>query len=227
MAKAFNLSYNRETRLERKSRPLLARRHNSPEDKPDLVPLLSPALPSAPMTDFMGKPCNWPWSSKVALGIVVVRVGAKPSAQRVVCLAQGHLNKEATPGQRAHTGLKRRYPADVFSELNKLNVSLQVSSSLNLYDKPSCGEGPLHGGEFTCFPQLEDVLSNEDEDRAPVKLVTVGHFTNFHSHGGYISRAGSGEKPIYSVRSKWKQATCHLSGNGKRSWTCHLTVASR
>jgi len=126
-----------------------------------------------------------------------------------------------TPCSRTHTGLKRRYLPDIFSELNKLNESLQVSSILNLYDKAGgflktaeLWRRSSAQGEFTCFPQVEDVLSNEDVDRAPVKSVIVGHFTNFHSQGGYIYRAGSGEKPIYSVRSKWKQATCHLSGKG-------------
>ena len=33
-------------------------------------------------------------------------------------------------------------------------------------------------GDFTCFPQVDDFLSSEDVDRAPVKLVVVGHLTN-------------------------------------------------
>ncbi|XP_055487049.1 zinc finger MYM-type protein 6-like [Leucoraja erinacea] len=87
------------------------------------------------------------------------------------------------------------YLADIFSKLNKLNMSLQGkdTSILNLYDKVG---GFLKKAElwrracaqedFTCFPQLDDFLSSEDVDRAPVKLVIVGHLTkliqDFHSY---------------------------------------------
>lgn len=103
-------------------------------------------------------------------------------------------------------------------------MSLQGKDTniLNLYDKvggfqkkaklwkTACAQGNL-----TCFPQVDGFLSNEDVDRAPVKSVIVGHLTNliqdFHFYFE-ICTAGLGEKSISIVRSKQKQATCHLSG---------------
>uniref|UniRef100_A0A3P9MCI1 DUF4371 domain-containing protein n=1 Tax=Oryzias latipes TaxID=8090 RepID=A0A3P9MCI1_ORYLA len=80
-------------------------------------------------------------------------------------------------------------------KLNELNMSLQGkdTSILNLYDKVG---GFLKKAEmwkrardqedFTCFPQLDAFLSNEDVATAPVELVTVGHLANllsgFHSY---------------------------------------------
>ena len=70
---------------------------------------------------------------------------------------------------------------------NELNMSLQGkdTSILNLYDKvggflkkAELWRRASAQGDFTCFPQVDDFLSSEDVDRAPVKLVIVGHLTN-------------------------------------------------
>nr|XP_049589462.1 SCAN domain-containing protein 3-like isoform X3 [Syngnathus scovelli] len=59
------------------------------------------------------------------------------------------------------------------------------TSILNLYDKVggflkktelwkrACGQE-----DFTCFPQVDASLSNEDVETAPVKLFIVGHLAN-------------------------------------------------
>ena len=82
---------------------------------------------------------------------------------------------------------KMCYLADIFSKLNKLNMSLQGkdTSILNLYDKvggflkkSELWRRASALGDFTCFPQVDDFLSCDDVDRAPVKLVVVGHLTN-------------------------------------------------
>ena len=70
---------------------------------------------------------------------------------------------------------------------NELNMSLQGkdTSILNLYDKvggflkkAELWRRASAQGDFTCFPQVDDFLSCDDVDRAPVKLVVVGHLTN-------------------------------------------------
>ena len=67
-------------------------------------------------------------------------------------------------------------------KLNELNMSLQGkdTSILNLYDKvggflkkAELWRRASAQGDFTCFPQVDDFLSSEDVDRAPVKLVIV------------------------------------------------------
>ena len=77
---------------------------------------------------------------------------------------------------------KMCYLADLFSKLNKLNMSLQGkgTSILNLYDKvggflkkAELWRRASAQGDFTCFPQVDDFLSSEDVNRAPVKLVIV------------------------------------------------------
>lgn len=79
------------------------------------------------------------------------------------------------------------YLADIFGKLNELNMSLQGRDTniLNLYDKVGGFQNKAElwkttcaQGNFTCFPQLDDFLSSEDVDRAPVKSVIVGHLTN-------------------------------------------------
>src|SRR4029434_1917268 len=87
------------------------------------------------------------------------------------------------------------YLADIFSKLNKLNMSLQGkdTSILNLYDKvgsflkkSELWRRASALGDFTCFPQVGDFLSSEDVDRAPRDSLNVGHLTNliqnFHSY---------------------------------------------
>lgn len=66
------------------------------------------------------------------------------------------------------------------------------SSILNLYDKVggflkkaelwkrACTEG-----DFTCFLQVDDFLSSEDVERAPVKSIIEGHLANLI--GGFNS----------------------------------------
>lgn len=96
-----------------------------------------------------------------------------------------HGSPHATLFENTDWLAKLCYLADIFSKLNKLNVSLQGkdTSILNLYDKVG---GFLKKAElwkracaqedFTCFPQGYAFLSNEDVETAPLKLVIVGHW---------------------------------------------------
>ncbi|KAM4565907.1 SCAN domain-containing protein 3-like [Odontesthes bonariensis] len=106
-----------------------------------------------------------------------------------------HKSPHATLFQDTDWLAKLCYLADVFSKLNELNTSLQGkdTSILNLYDKVggflkkaelwrrACAQG-----NFTCFPQVNDFLSREDVNRAPVISIIVGHLTkliqDFHSY---------------------------------------------
>lgn len=67
------------------------------------------------------------------------------------------------------------------------------TSILNLYDKvggflkkAEMWKRACDQEDFTCFPQLDAFLSNEDVATAPVKLVIAGHLANlisgFHSY---------------------------------------------
>lgn len=101
-----------------------------------------------------------------------------------------HGSPHVTLFEDMHWLAKLSYLADIFSKLNELNVSLQGKDTivLNLYDKvggflkkaelwkKACAEG-----DFTCFPQVDAFLSNEDVDRAPVKAIIEGHLANLTS----------------------------------------------
>lgn len=113
------------------------------------------------------------------------------------------------------------------------------TSILNLYDKVG---GFLKKAElwrracaqedFTCFPQLDDFLSSEDVDRAPVKLVIVGHLTkliqDFHSYFPDMEEKSAQLDWVRNpfLLSKANQSSS-LSPIRKNSWKCHLIVASR
>uniref|UniRef100_A0A3B3TD34 DUF4371 domain-containing protein n=1 Tax=Paramormyrops kingsleyae TaxID=1676925 RepID=A0A3B3TD34_9TELE len=106
-----------------------------------------------------------------------------------------HRSPHATLFQDTDWLTKLCYLADIFSKLNKLNMSLHCkdTSILNLYDKvggflkkAELWRRACAKGDFTCFLQVDDFLSSDDVDRAPVKSVIVGHLTtliqDFHSY---------------------------------------------
>uniref|UniRef100_A0A3B3IL21 Uncharacterized protein n=1 Tax=Oryzias latipes TaxID=8090 RepID=A0A3B3IL21_ORYLA len=106
-----------------------------------------------------------------------------------------HGSPHATMFENTDWLAKLCYLADIFRKLNELNMSLQGkdTSILNLYDKvggflkkAEMWKRACDQEDFTCFPQLDVFLSNEDVATAPVKLVIVGHLANlisgFHSY---------------------------------------------
>uniref|UniRef100_A0A3P9H253 HAT C-terminal dimerisation domain-containing protein n=1 Tax=Oryzias latipes TaxID=8090 RepID=A0A3P9H253_ORYLA len=106
-----------------------------------------------------------------------------------------HGSPHATMFENTDWLAKLCYLADIFRKLNELNMSLQGkdTSILNLYDKvggflkkAEMWKRACDQEDFTCFPQLDVFLSNEDVGTAPVKLVIVGHLANlisgFHSY---------------------------------------------
>uniref|UniRef100_A0A3P9I439 HAT C-terminal dimerisation domain-containing protein n=1 Tax=Oryzias latipes TaxID=8090 RepID=A0A3P9I439_ORYLA len=106
-----------------------------------------------------------------------------------------HGSPHATMFENTDWLAKLCYLADIFRKLNELNMSLQGkdTSILNLYDKvggflkkAEMWKRACDQEDFTCFPQLDVFLSNEDVGAAPVKLVIVGHLANlisgFHSY---------------------------------------------
>uniref|UniRef100_A0A3B3I4U8 Uncharacterized protein n=1 Tax=Oryzias latipes TaxID=8090 RepID=A0A3B3I4U8_ORYLA len=106
-----------------------------------------------------------------------------------------HGSPHATMFENTDWLAKLCYLADIFRKLNELNMSLQGkdTSILNLYDKVGgflkkveMWKRACDQEDFTCFPQLDVFLSNEDVATAPVKLVIVGHLANlisgFHSY---------------------------------------------
>lgn len=126
---------------------------------------------------------------------------------------------------------------------NWISLQGKDTSILNLYDKvggflkkAELWRGACAQGNFTCFPQVDDFLSVEDVNRAPVKSVIVGHLTNliqdFHSYFPDIEEKSTQlcQKPISLVWNKQKQATCRWSGKTHESviwpWpqdeVCHI-----
>uniref|UniRef100_A0A3P9IY56 DUF4371 domain-containing protein n=1 Tax=Oryzias latipes TaxID=8090 RepID=A0A3P9IY56_ORYLA len=106
-----------------------------------------------------------------------------------------HGSPHATMFENTDWLAKLCYLADIFRKLNELNMSLQGkdTSILNLYDKvggflkkAEMWKRACDQEDFTCFPQLDVFLSDEDVGTAPVKLVIVGHLYNlisgFHSY---------------------------------------------
>uniref|UniRef100_A0A8C7ZS04 DUF4371 domain-containing protein n=1 Tax=Oryzias sinensis TaxID=183150 RepID=A0A8C7ZS04_9TELE len=106
-----------------------------------------------------------------------------------------HGSPHATMFENKDWLAKLCYLADIFRKLNELNMSLQGkdTSILNLDDKvggflkkAEIWKRACDQEDFTCFPQLDVFLSNENVGTAPVKLVIVGHLANlisgFHSY---------------------------------------------
>uniref|UniRef100_H2L9V8 DUF4371 domain-containing protein n=1 Tax=Oryzias latipes TaxID=8090 RepID=H2L9V8_ORYLA len=106
-----------------------------------------------------------------------------------------HGSPHATMFENTDWLAKLCYLADIFRKLSELNMSLQGkdTSILNQYDKvggflkkAEMWKRACDQEDFTCFPQLDVFLSNEDVATAPVKLVIVGHLANlisgFHSY---------------------------------------------
>uniref|UniRef100_A0A3P9JYF1 Uncharacterized protein n=1 Tax=Oryzias latipes TaxID=8090 RepID=A0A3P9JYF1_ORYLA len=106
-----------------------------------------------------------------------------------------HGSPHATMFENTDWLAKLCYLADIFRKLSELNMSLQSkdTSILNLYDKvggflkkAEMWKRACDQEDFTCSPQLDVFLSNEDVATAPVKLVIVGHLANlisgFHSY---------------------------------------------
>uniref|UniRef100_A0A3B4ZJB4 HAT C-terminal dimerisation domain-containing protein n=1 Tax=Stegastes partitus TaxID=144197 RepID=A0A3B4ZJB4_9TELE len=92
---------------------------------------------------------------------------------------------------------KLSYLADIFGKLNELNMSLEGKDTniLNLDDKVAAFQKKAKlwktvcaQGNFTCFPQVEDFLSSEDVDRAPVKSGFHSYFPDMGEKSAQLDR---------------------------------------
>ena len=85
---------------------------------------------------------------------------------------------------------KLAYLADIFAELNELNIKLQGKDRtiLNLFgkvdgfvEKAALWKRLCAQGDFSCFPQFDAFMSSEQlsqTKRATIKTIVVGHLVN-------------------------------------------------